>query len=92
LTIGSMSFLRSDGTFLEYESDPFPERLIRETTEIDTVALAWGAERYPWLTALFPPRPAHARDCDKCAGTRRWGKDRNYIYCPACSALGWVAG
>jgi hypothetical protein len=41
LTIGTMILLRSDGTFLEYEGDPLPERLIRETRDIDTVALAW---------------------------------------------------
>jgi hypothetical protein len=92
LTIGTMIFLRVDGAFLEYEGDPFPERLIRETPEINTVALAWGAERYPWLALLFPTRPAGARDCATCVGQRRLGTDGNYTYCPSCAALGWVAG
>jgi hypothetical protein len=94
LTIGTMIFLRSDGVFLEYEGDPFPERLRRETADADTVALAWGCERYSWLSALFPLRPPSAVDCATCGGTRRLGNtsDRNgYIYCPTCAARGWVS-
>ena len=93
LTIGSMSFLCSDGVFLEYESDPFLERLIRETPDVDTVALAWGSERYPWLSALFPPRPHTAVDCATCRGTRRLGNTSDphgYLYCFSCAARGWV--
>ena len=93
LTIGKMIFLRSDGAFLEYEGDPLPERLIRETPDMDTVALAWGAERYPWLSALFPSRPADAPNCARCGGTGRLGNASHrgsYIYCPSCAALGWV--
>jgi hypothetical protein len=93
LTIGTMSFLRSDGIFLEFEGDPFPERLVRETADIDTVALAWGSERYPWLSELFPPRPPTAVDCGTCGGTRRLGNtsDRNgYVYCFPCGGRGWV--
>ena len=93
LTIGRMTFLRSDGVFLEYEGDPMPERLIRETPDIDTVSLAWGAERYPWLAALFPARPPDAANCAACGGTARLGVHSNpgsYIYCPSCAALGWV--
>jgi hypothetical protein len=92
LTIGFMSFLRSDGVLLEYEGDPLPERLLRESAAIDTMALAWGAERYPWLSALFPARPPDATDCAKCGGARRWGPNvrGHYIYCPACEARGWV--
>src|SRR5437762_13796707 len=73
LTIGTMIFLRSDGVFLEYEGDPLQERLVRETPEIDTIALAWAAERYPWLSGLFPARPADARDCSTCGGAKRLG-------------------
>jgi hypothetical protein len=93
LTIGTM-ILRSDGLFLVYEGDPLPERLIRESAEIDTVAIAYGSERYPWLSALFPPRPPTAVDCKTCGGKRRLGNlsDRNgYVYCPSCAALGWVS-
>ena len=93
LTIGTMIFLRSDGTFLEYEGDPFPERLIRETPEINALALAWGTERYPWLEVLLPARPAGAQDCATCVGTRRLGAERTgYVFCPSCAGLGWVAG
>jgi hypothetical protein len=60
-----MVFLQYDGTFLVYQGDPLPERLIRETDEADTLALAWGTERYPWLSALFPSRPC--RDAAGCA-------------------------
>ena len=94
LTIGTMIFLRSDGVFLEYEGDPLPERLVRETPEIDTVALAWGAERYPWLSDLFPRRPVDARDCSTCGGARFLGTKSprgSYVYCPSCAALGWVS-
>ena len=99
LTIGTMSFLRTDGAFLEYEGDPLPERLIRETPDIDTLALAWGRERYPWLAALLPSRPAHAQDCATCDGSGRLvaqrvgahADERPYIYCPFCAALGWVS-
>jgi hypothetical protein len=93
LTIGSMIFLRSDGTFLEHEGDPFPERLTRESSEINTIALAWGTERYPWLAELLPPRPPDARDCSVCAGARRLAVgESGHIYCASCAALGWVAG
>jgi hypothetical protein len=85
LTIGTMIFLRSDGAFLEYEGDPFPERLVRETTEVNPLALAWGVERYPWLEALIPPRPPNGRDCGTCGGKVRLGS------CPSCAGLGWVA-
>ena len=94
LTIGTMIFLRSDGTFLTYESDPLPERLIRETPDIDTVALAWGSERYPWLSTLFPSRPGNSRECAPCSGTGRINTNPDhgsYIYCPSCAALGWVS-
>jgi hypothetical protein len=94
LTIGSMVFLRSDGTFLVYQGDPLPERLIRETDEADTLALAWGMERYSWLSALFPSRPVDARNCPACGGTGRLGRssDRgSYNYCLSCDALGWVS-
>ena len=91
MTIGSMVFLRSDGTFLAYEGDPLPERLIRES-EMDTLALAWGTERYSWLSVLFPSRPVDARDCPVCAGTGRMDSvTGNSIYCPSCDALGWVS-
>ncbi|HTA17790.1 MAG TPA: hypothetical protein VK989_00775 [Polyangia bacterium] len=92
LTIGTMIFLRIDGTFLEYEGDPLPERLVRESPDIDAVALAWGIERYPWLSELLPSRPADSQECAACGGIGRVGfKGSHYIYCPACAALGWVS-
>jgi hypothetical protein len=93
LTIGTMSFLRSDGVFLQYEGDPFPERLVREAADVDNIALAWGLGRYPWLSALFPPRPQTAVDCGTCHGTRCLGNTsyRNgYVPCVSCGARGWV--
>jgi hypothetical protein len=94
LTIGSMTFLRSDGTFLAFEGDPLPERLILESHDIDTVALAWGLGRYPWLSALFPLRPAGTQECATCAGTGILGEVSHrdsYMPCVSCSALGWVS-
>ena len=92
LNIGSMVFLRSDGTFLVYESYPLPERLIRETPEMDSLALVWGIERYPWLFALLPSRPVDARKCPACSGTGRLdSSSSSYIYCLSCDALGWVS-
>jgi hypothetical protein len=94
LNIGSMVFLRSDGTFLVYEGYPLPERLIRQTSEVDSLALAWGTERYPWLSALFPSRPVDARKCTACGGTGRLDNSSHggsCDYCLSCAALGWVS-
>ena len=53
-----------------------------------------GTECYPWLSALFPPRPVDARKCSACGGTGRLDSGSHpgsYIYCLSCAALGWVA-
>jgi hypothetical protein len=61
--------------------------------QFQSTALVAGVERHPWLSELLPARPAEARDCRDCSGRGRLlvGEDpNNFVYCPACGALGWT--
>jgi hypothetical protein len=86
-TLGEVWLLRPDGTFWRADSEvglplePLPENL-------RTIALVAGAERYPWLRDLLPPRPADAIDCTNCQGSGRFGP-ANALFCHVCDALGW---
>lgn len=91
--IGGAVLLRADGVFLELEWDQETEVHPREVAEpSSTVPLVAGTERYPWLVALLPARPADARPCSACRGggsihTNISGR----IFCGECGALGWAA-
>jgi hypothetical protein len=86
-TIGEVWLLRADGSFWKVDSDfgrelePLPENL-------QTIALAAGKERYPWLADLLPSRPDIAITCSDCGGRGRFGPG-NILYCHSCGALGW---
>ena len=86
-TIGEVWLLRPDGSLWKADSDlgialqPLPESL-------HTLALVAGAERYPWLAELLPPRPLGATSCDNCAGAGRTDSDVTSL-CYRSGALGW---
>jgi hypothetical protein len=94
--IGGAILLRPDGTVLELEWDQPSEHAPRELDAPSwRVALVTGAERYPWLAALLPQRPANAETCPDCEGKGRRDyndpETRGRVYCASCDGLGWRA-
>jgi hypothetical protein len=93
--LGGAWLLRPDGSIWEVEWDsddpprPLPEARRR-------MALAVGAERYPWLAVLLPSVPENARPCAPCKGEGRIRQSANRtssgLLCSECDALGWKAG
>jgi len=75
---------------VEWDDDSEPTNLIEPRER--SVALVLGAEKYPELSALLPPRPADVRDCVHCGG-----KGRIHLpeidappLCGPCGARGWI--
>ena len=92
--LGGAVLLRADGTILELEWDQESELKPRERGEFaNTVPLVAGVERYPWLAALLPRRPADAPACASCdgAGSISPSRGSGRVFCGQCGALGWVA-
>jgi hypothetical protein len=90
-TIGSTWLLRPDGTFWDVDDD-FGKPLQALPEKYHSTALVSGVERHPWLAELLPTRPEEALECTDCLGRGRIfvGTERdNFVYCPACGALGW---
>jgi hypothetical protein len=90
--IGGAWLLRSDGSLWEIEWDSeAPPKPLAEGRR--TMALAVGAKRYPWLTALLPQVPVNAKICCTCRGEGqiRTSADRSDVglLCTECEALGW---
>jgi hypothetical protein len=87
-TLGAVWMLRPDGTFWTADADfgmpfePLP-------TEWHIPALAYGLKRFAWLAELLPQRPADARDCPFCGGSRFLGPYE--VLCHPCNGLGWQA-
>ncbi len=92
-TIGAIWMLRPDGTLWDADAD-FGRPLTPLPPDLHVQALAYGAERYPWLAELLPPRPDESTDCEGCHGTgcvpmpavRPDGR----LLCRGCQGLGWV--
>jgi hypothetical protein len=92
--LGGAVLLRSDGTILELEWDQATEQQPRERAELASmVPLVAGAERYPWLGALLPPRPAEANNCPSCLGAGKIipAGGGGGFFCGLCNAMGWIA-
>jgi hypothetical protein len=57
-------------------------------------ASACGAERYPWLADLVPPRPPYALPCATCGGRGKLrpatSPNERGIFCPQCYTRGWA--
>jgi hypothetical protein len=87
-TIGVIWVLRPDGTIWQF--DEFDQTLSRLPKEQETIALAYGARRHPWLEALLPARPAAAITCQSCQGRASFPVTVGEVMCPSCSGLGWV--
>ena len=89
-TIGLIWCLRPDGTFWQIDNDfglptePLPK-------ELETCAIVYGVERYPWLGELLPIRPVAATACSVCDGRGRFSITVGIVLCSACRGLGWVA-
>jgi hypothetical protein len=90
-TIGAIWILRLDGTLWDVDDDS--GRPLRPLLpEWHFAALACGAERFPWLAPLVPPRPAGAVTCTSCGGCGKIGLqgDRGSgFFCPECYMRGW---
>jgi hypothetical protein len=92
--IGGAWLLRPDGSLweIQWDSEEAPTPLPADRR---TLALAAGASRYPWLSALLPAAPADAVPCKLCRGEGRIrpSADRSLFgfLCSECQALGWTA-
>ena len=92
--IGGAILLRPDGALLELEWDQPSEQAPREVTDPQAnIGLVVGAENYPWLAELLPPRPLSAQPCSQCGGRGRIAiAGQSAVYCGVCGARGWIAG
>ncbi len=90
-TIGTTWLLRADGTFWEVDTE-FAKPLTPLPKELEFQALAYGAEKFPWLAVLFPSRPPDLSACELCKGARLIiPNDQNVsLACPNCNGVGWV--
>jgi len=90
-TIGTIWILRPDGTFWDVDDD-WGKPLTPLAPEWHHAALVCGAERYPWLVELIPPRPADAVSCESCTGVGFigvHGASEKGMLCPDCHVRGW---
>jgi hypothetical protein len=90
--MGGAVILFSSGELLTAPHDT--GKLVPTDTPFDTVALAVGTERYPWLQPLLPVRMVATEDCSTCKGAGRvaLGSTPNGAspICGTCFGLGWV--
>lgn len=90
-TIGAVWLLRPDGTLWDVDDDS-GRPLVPLAAEWHHAALVCGAERYPWLAELVPPRPDDAVTCGKCGGRGKVAvseSDGSGFFCPGCYMCGW---
>jgi hypothetical protein len=82
--------LRADGVVLclDHESASLT---VREESEPLTLyaVLVQGAQKYPELQELVPPRPLGVRQCEHCSGTGVVGVAESAPGCMRCRGLGW---
>jgi hypothetical protein len=71
----------------ELHEDAAPNWRSATAQESSWIAVC-ATRRNPELSALIPPRPAHAIPCEACGGTGFVYND--VVICEACSALGWL--
>src|SRR5262249_31322959 len=82
--------IRADATLVrwDYEADSDAVRAL-EDPYWQRMALCQGAKKYPDLSALIPPRPESARDCDgACRGSGNIAIAPHLIC--QCGGLGWI--
>jgi hypothetical protein len=87
----SITFLRTDGTFFNYDTEENPGQITPETNEIwQLSALSYAARKHPRFNELLPARPANARPCDSCGGAGWIAPSKaTEIVCGECGGLGW---
>ena len=92
-TIGTEAALLRDGSVHLWVAEQWPESedyTGREATpEERLAALVLGAERWPQLRSLLPPRPPEASDCVTC-GAQGLIRNPGGVICPQWHGLGWV--
>jgi len=82
--------LRPDGVVLclDHESASLP--VWEESDPLTLYAvLVHGAQKYPELQELVPPRPLGVRQCEPCSGTGVIGGAETASGCMRCRGLGW---
>ncbi len=94
--LGGAWLLRPDGSLWEVAWDTDSENSPRPLrSERRIIALAVGARRYPWLSALLPTPPPDAQPCAACRGEGEIRISPNRmaggVICGECQALGWRA-
>lgn len=90
--MGGTILLRPDGELLGVYDDGVPSVL--EHRGWRTIGLVSGAEFFPELRPLLPPRPNNAFDCHPCGGrgVERWWMEgrKGVTSCSSCWGLGWI--
>jgi hypothetical protein len=89
----TITFLKTDGTFFDYETVDWPGARTPEHTDLwQRTVLAYGTRLHPRFAELLPERPAEANNCSVCEG-RGWFTPRNThaseMVCAACGGVGW---
>jgi uncharacterized protein (TIGR02996 family) len=91
--LGGMLLLRSGGELLSMAHDDEEPR-IETCLGWRLIALTAGADFFPQLRPLLPPRPASAAPCQSCHGTgMAWQcleRDDGKTPCSDCWGLGWL--
>jgi hypothetical protein len=90
----AITFLRTDGTFFNLDTEDHPGQITQENDEVWQLAsLVYSSEKHPLFQQLLPDRPTEAESCDFC-GSEGWITPRNVtnptrIVCGRCGGVGW---
>jgi hypothetical protein len=90
----AITFLRTDGTFFNYETeDRLGEITSEDNEEWQLASLRYASEKYPRFAELLPTRPLDATECSFCRGEglflpKTLGNPSR-IVCGECGGTGW---
>ena len=91
----AITFLPTDGTFFNYDTEDRPGTVTPEEQELWQLAsLVYSTEKHELFSKLLPGRPLNAPDCDFCDGIG-WITPTNVpnptrIVCGHCGGVGWL--
>ena len=91
----AITFLRTDGTFFNLNTETKPGEITSETDERwQLSSLTYASEQHPLFRQLLPERPADAESCRFCTGAgwidvRSLSPSPTRLLCGECGGVGW---